>query len=72
MRSCVNEKRSGSKMQPQPSHASWTHLVLLIPPLAGVKDLSAKIATHAKDTQKTAPTASELAEQVHTEADRLG
>lgn len=40
------------------------------PRLTGVKDLSAKISTHAADTQKTAPTASELAEQVRREVDR--
>lgn len=39
---------------------------ILTPPMTGVKDLSAKISTHAADTQKTASTASELAEQVHT------
>lgn len=43
---------------------------ILAPPLTGVRDVSAKISTHAADTQKTAPIASELAEQVHTEADR--
>ena len=43
---------------------------ILAPPLTGVRDVSGKISTHAADTQKTAPTALELAEQVHTEADR--
>lgn len=36
------------------------------PTLTGVTELSAKISTHAADTQKTTPTASELAEQVNT------